>query len=504
MKIIYALFRSSILERLHTCLSEEVDLNPVYVIGDCDNINNVDFKKTIFHSIKDSRNGIPTKEYKFKYKSNSDDDFHKYISIYENIAISMMGRQSENQWSFSYVERVNHFHYLCNFWYEVVKDKNPDVALFRVIPHFASEYVLFYVCKYLKIKVICEIGTGPFGYGYLVGDIEDQGLISSKDNAIQKIDFVEKFIKENLNSYSVALPKYMLDNFKHQSISSSYKYLMFSIVKDVIRVIWYKNKKISETIKRIFHPVYDKKSQQDILSFSLHKLRARQEAKKNKKIYYSICKNLHELPKKYVFFAPNYQPERSNMPDAGEFHDMLKILDILSATVPKDCVVVYKEHPMVFNYPGKIFFRGHLFRNIEYYDRAQQYSNVVFLKPEEDTFNLISNAISVVTATGTIAVQSSIRGTPSVVFGNNWITGCDAIYKYTSRLELKHYFNELNNSLYNNANNVEIWRMYLKDIYLNGFPEPGLLNVDKDFEIKNSGYIEAILKELYKLDEMSK
>ena len=46
--------------------------------------------------------------------------------------------------------------------------------------------------------------------------------------------------------------------------------------------------------------------------------------------------------------------------------------------------------------------------------------------------------------------------------------------------------------------------MYLKDIYLNGFPEPGLLNVDKDFEIKNSGYIEAILKELYKLDEMSK
>lgn len=126
------------------------------------------------------------------------------------------------------------------------------------------------------------------------------------------------------------------------------------------------------------------------------------------------------------------------------------------------------------------------------------------MKPEEDAFNLISNAISVVTATGTIAVQSSIRGTPSVVFGNNWITGCDAIYKYTSRLELKQYFNELNNSLYNNANNVEIWRIYLKNIYLSGFPDPELLNIDKDFEIKNSGYVEAILKELYKLEEMSK
>jgi hypothetical protein len=494
MRIIYALFRSNILNKLHECLSSNLVLTPIYVIGDSDKITHKDFDKTIFHSIKESRNGNPPGDYIYKYQTYIDDKFYKFMSKYYEMAISMMGRQSENEWSFSYSERKNHFYYLCNYWYNVIINLKPDFVLFRVVPHFASEYIFFQVCKFHNINPVTIIST-PFDYSYLTDDLDTQDIIKGDYNICMS-NYVNDYIESNLGSYVKAEPKYMVDNYNHQNEASKLSYFFYSLIKDFVRIIAFKNKYISETIKKSKRPVYKKNSQQTIFSFMLHKLIARINIYKNKHIYKSICSDTKTLPKKYILFAPNYQPERSTMPDAGEFHDTLKILDILSATVPPSYKIIYKEHPMIFNYPGKIFFRGHLFRGEDYYKRAKDYDNVIFSDFNSEMFRLVDNSTAVVSATGTVLFQSSIRGKPVISFGRNWLSSCELVYNYNNRSDLYDYFKNIDSVIDNKITTIDKWKKCIQTICENGFKTPNLLEPSQSFYNDNKQFIDIIVKQI--------
>lgn len=494
MKIIYALFRSEITTQLHKYLTKKIKLNPVYVLGDRGNISQKAFHKTIFHSIKDSRNGIPPKNYNHKYQSFVDDKFYKFMSKYSEMAISMMGRQSEDEWSFSYSERKNFFYYLCNYWYGVILNFQPDCILFRVVPHFASEYILFQVCKFHNVTPITVIST-PFNYSYLTNDLDKQKILLKNLNNYPS-NFVENYINSNLTTYQKAIPKYMIENLQHQKEAEKLTFLIFSLVKDFLRIIFYKNKYTTETIKKPKIPVFFKRSQQTFTSLMLHKLKVRYNIYKNKKIYENLCSDLNDLPDNFILFSPNYQPERSTMPDAGEFHDVLQNLDILSSTVPSSFKIIYKEHPMIFNYPGKVFFRGHLFRGKEYYLRAKSYENVIFVNQNADIFRLIDQSKAVVSPTGTIIFQSSIRGKPVISFGNNWLSTCSCVYNYINREDLQLFFKKVESNSINNSKNIEKWTKHIDTICKYGFKSPNLLDSQEKFYTKNYQFINSVVETL--------
>jgi hypothetical protein len=498
MKVIYVQFRSVVLNHLHSYLSKSIELEPVYVLGDKIFLTHPDFLYTPCQSIKDARNGVPHNVYRNNIQAYSDDIFFSEMDNVKEMALSMMGRQSEDEWTFSYPERVRHFRFLCNYWRVVLTDKKPDIAIFRVIPHFASEYILFNVCKFLNIRTITYTTCGPFNYAYTITDINNQsdaftsnydlGMVSNKS-----LQYINSFIDTCSRHGGNEIPKYLRDDIKSQIKSESIFGVILRIFKDLITILLYINQSSAETIKKNTFPIYSSKSEQTMRSLKIHQWRARRQIKENKKTYLSMCSD--EQLGNYVLFAPNYQPEASTMPDAGKYHDILEIIDILSSTLPDGWSIVYKEHPVIFNYPSDTFFRGHLFRSGDFYNRIIQYGAKI-IDYRSDIFKLIDEAKVVATAAGTIAVQASIRGRNTITFGDNWYSSFSQIYKYSNRNNLKIYFNNIDDKW---QDTHDSWRKYLASIHDQGFPSPDLLDPSQTYEIfvkNNKGYLMTVKKEI--------
>ena len=197
-----------------------------------------------------------------------------------------------------------------------------------------------------------------------------------------------------------------------------------------------KNSSVTANIKINRFPLYDSRSWLTEAKFRIHKWQARKEISKLEKLYQQLA-NKPNLKENYVFFAPNYQPERTTLPDAGNYGDLLFLVDTLSHCLPKDWQIIYKEHPTVFYKPGVTFFRGHLYRSPEFYERLNSYKNVVLAPTDFDSFKLIDNARAAATATGTVAYEASIRGVPAIMFGQSWACGSQSIFSVNSRSELK-------------------------------------------------------------------
>ena len=72
--------------------------------------------------------------------------------------------------------------------------------------------------------------------------------------------------------------------------------------------------------------------------------------RQSKKYYKSICIEFSKVKnKKYIFFTPSFQPERSTNPDGNIYYEHYYALSMLSQYLPKDHIILYKEHPKSFD-----------------------------------------------------------------------------------------------------------------------------------------------------------
>ena len=511
MRVIYSAFDGKMLSEIQRYINVYVDVKPVYILSDNAEQINVEYSSALVHSIRNSRCGIPHEKYSKCLVGVDDDGLFSFMLQYRDMALSMMGRQAETGWDFSYTERDHLFTYLISYWAMVIADTRPNVLISRNIPHFASEFILFRVCEYYGVPCVTKEDVDSLNLSYLIVGLNDRspyiGLnnLSENKESLNKYHsgLIDNFIDKNRANYSIAKPKYYIEVMGMVGRVRTKKYLLQRLLKDVVVSVLYIGKRPSVTIKRTRRPVYDTRSMQTYLSLKLHQWKVGWMINKNEKLYDSLA-SAGKPDQPYVLLAVNYQPERTTMPDAGEFHDIVRLVDAISGSLPDGWLLLYKEHPSVFTYPGvfyrghPLFYRGHLFRGEEYYRTLSKYSNLRFVDYRADIFDLIDSSEAVCSATGTVAYQANLRGKKAIIFGENWFSECKAVYKYRSHKELKEFF------LSENLCSDEIdkhWRGHLHTVCSIGFKTPELLKSDPDFVENNREYLKALAELLVSINQ---
>ena len=210
--------------------------------------------------------------------------------------------------------------------------------------------------------------------------------------------------------------------------------------------------------------------------------------RKNYNYYNLICNENNLNGKTYIYF-PALSARNYRQFNLGVYQNIF-IIDLLYSVVPKNWTIVYKEHPNSFSEMDK----GALERNKNFYQTLRKYKNLIILKSETSSIELIDNSKCVVTAGGTAGWEASIRGKPSIVFGNVWYSGCDSIFAVSSREELKISIDKINSGYLPDINDLT---RYAQAIYLS----TRKLNLSSSNQKKNKNYISNMDSELEKIAE---
>lgn len=480
-RVLYSGFSAQTLNQIHFDLKQQINLTPCYALTSKTKELSQDFDDAIKHEIFDSRNGIFPSEISLNLSEPTTDAAEAFFKTFKNRALAMMGRQSESGWEFSFSEREHFFEILTCYWSKALRNIPVDFAISRNVPHFASEYILAKICELKKIPFIQYESIWALKRSYFFRDFESR-CPSVEYDTLSEMDAyttINTILNQNSGQYSAAKPDYLVEKEKQEIRAKAPTYLAkdamrlpLHFLRDVYRSTIRKKVITEVNIKKNQSPINKLESMQTPFSLAVHKRNARKLIDKNKKIYGSMVKS-STVNEPYILFAPNYQPERTTMPDGGEFYDMLKVLRILSSALPSGWKIVYKEHPTIFRWPSNVFLRGHLFRNQEFYNTLSLFESVVCVGAHSNTFELVDKSEAVCSVTGTICFQASVRGIKSVVFGSTWFDDCDLVHKFTDISELRSFL--LSNN-YPIRNPVDAWQEYLNRCWSRSFPTDDLLN----------------------------
>lgn len=90
----------------------------------------------------------------------------------------------------------------------------------------------------------------------------------------------------------------------------------------------------------------------------------------------------------------------------GYYYDQIHVVRLLAQYLPEDVTLYVKPHP-----------RPNLLTGTNFYDQIRMIPNVKLLSSKTSTYQLIDNALAVVSLTGTALTESLIRGIPVIMFG---------------------------------------------------------------------------------------
>lgn len=126
-----------------------------------------------------------------------------------------------------------------------------------------------------------------------------------------------------------------------------------------------------------------------------------------------------ENVKCYSVFALHYEPERTSIPEGLPIYSMGDAIVQARAILPMDQALVVKEH---YSQTSSAM-RGTTGRSPLLYDLIQTLPNTFFASTATRLSDLVVDAQSVFTLTGTVAIEAVLRGTPVYFFGSPWWEG---------------------------------------------------------------------------------
>lgn len=150
-----------------------------------------------------------------------------------------------------------------------------------------------------------------------------------------------------------------------------------------------------------------------------------------------IKKNFNEPT---FLIAANFQPEATSFPEGWNFSNHIDIV-IYLRKLGVEGAIFYKEHPETFSYiiAGEYTAAG-TFRSKEYYKQLEDLG-CVFLKNDIDlSVDVKSNDWYIpITISGSIALERSLFGFPTIVAGRPWFEDIPGIISLTKITSLKRF-----------------------------------------------------------------
>lgn len=387
------------------------------------------------------------------------------------MALKMMDRM--DPWSsFHYHERVDLFRSMCRYWTGVLDLLKPDLILFALPPHNASDYVLYGLAHSRGIVVVFFGYTGIPGYIYPANRIEDpppflsryQSLLSSDLNAGKELPvIIEEHIRTLSGQYAEAIPPFLKDQLAQPDLKSVLrKVAKFFYIHRYPIYLW---KRSPVPYKQRFRVIGE--SRMGPIEHRLYGYVAKLKLRRLWREYHRWAV-VPDLDVPFIYVALHYQPELTTCPQGGAFADQRDVIDVLSSTIPEGWYLYVKEHPGQFS--AKAI--GEMGRDPRYYFDIGSYRNVRLVPVAYDPFLLIDAAKAVATVTGTVGWEAIIRGTPALVFGYAWYRYCEGAFYVPSHELCKSAIEVIRSGYRVDNDRVRLWLRAIEDSCVKAYLTP--------------------------------
>ncbi len=326
-------------------------------------------------------------------------------------------------WNVSVIDRKQFFYDILLYWYGIIKSRSIDVVYMHEIAHMGIDTVLFHLLKYLNIPVVNLIPTTRTDLAMLSEDYRNlpelpmNYLKNKTHREIQEtidVDILEDALSESNDLKYLRTLKVKDSSSNIFSIASLR--LLLSLFKNLVN-----SKKTSLSEFGFYGPITYRylswvNLQKRVSDYFLYKY------------YLSLTKSyIREC--KYIYFPLPVQPERTSLPMAGVFNNVILAIDILSKSLPDGWVLYVKEHPslyLLYRYDNKQF------RDKEFYERISKMKNVKLLDSSVSSEVLIENSKAVAVLTSSTGWEALHKGIPCLVFGHPWYVKCHSCYAIDS------------------------------------------------------------------------
>lgn len=413
-------------------LQREHSWDPVYWISHPDLAPDISaaFPESTFHSKWDARRNIPPDGEGKRDTPPLDKDILEQFRPYRFTILRLMTRMDPGH-AYSYDEMVRSYHKLLRYWLYTIEKYSIDGVVFSRIPHGVDGYVIYAICREKGIptpmfKPVHAIPKMSLSQDTVQGTNRQLEHLCSEKLQELDPDKVSNPSKKSLERLvgEYEKPQYMTDENKHPYLSKIKNFSNYpSYLKKITGKAGTHDKVRSKTIESSEMSLMRK-----ILQRQIAKIKKRQLRKS-----YNNISLQPDLSSPYIYVPLHYQPERTTVPDGHVFGNQLLMIDLLSKTIPKDWMLFVKEHPSQFSSDSK----GERGRHTYDYKDINTLDNTVLVDIESDSFELIDNAETTATVTGTAGWESVVRGKPCIIFGNAWYRPCPGVHYVTTKKEVK-------------------------------------------------------------------
>jgi hypothetical protein len=435
-------------------------VNIEFLITDAD-----DLKLSEIKDLYDIKNIITRAQFhEFTVQEKSDMDY----KTIENFKASQLDSE-HYQDRFSNDTNLKQYHYFnaLSFWINVFTKNNISAVVLDGLMHGAN---------YDSLALDVAKAHGVSGYV-----IENHMVRHTKDGMMAIRSVLDYNLKERI---SLDLCKLDLKSIDIEN------YLFYS---DKVSIVLKKQRKSIRDLVKFFLPLYTsvivhmlvyiiRRKPIQAHGLNSHPTKVLKNifyVRKMRKFYDSISVEL-DTSKKYVFYAPHFDPEASIMSRA-RFSSQLSIIKQLSQSLPKGWVLYVKEHPDQFKLhgPGWWYFLTsiHKYRTKDFYKELLRFDNVNLLKCKIKSQDIINSAEAISTINGTIASEALTYNKPLILFGHQSTPFglCDNVFKITSSKQCQEAMNLIEGGFipdYSDFNEIvdnylfELKRSSLNDIQL--------------------------------------
>lgn len=416
----------------------------------------------------------------------------------ERIILKMMDRLEVRK-RLTYQERLEMYYFYLHYWNHIIETKKINLFLSANVPHEIFDYAIYELCKLKKIPVI---------FLHHQSQIEDTALIMHnwKDNstALQKryqelkkiyqgqsedkVKLGERFAKhyrDQLSDSDKAVPFYMRSDFQRLKVNLLLIYfrLVFQTVKK-----FFLQKSAATIIIKIINPFKWLMAFYHVLRSFYLMLAAsfsRFLTDSYHQIYYWRLSQKPRLDRPYIYVPLQYQPELSTSPLADVYVDQDLIIQMLSRHLPANTFLYVKEHPKQTSFC----------RRLDFYQEMLKLKNVVFVRKDVNSFDLIKNAVAVATATGTPGWEALFRGIPVLMFGSYIYQYADGVFKIQSNEDCQKALSQIiTKRAKPSRKNMKIYLKALEDVSFPAVVDPDYVQVTKLSSQKNIANIsQAVL-----------
>jgi len=362
---------------------------------------------TVFHDHNDAWNGVPAAALSGEHFTPPARELIEQFHTLETRILTMMNKRFD----WMCVDERRHLYYqMLAYWQYVLEKYRPDVLIFSYIPHTVYDFIVYELALRRNIKTITFNDTW----------IGERSLVYT--NFWQGSDALRARLAEN-KTKNITLEDLPADMQEYYRIQTKPERDATPISIKEWRKRYSLFRRMAEKAKMVAAAVKD---------FTIFEKGARfilKQFKSNLKKEYERLQVAPDFAQPFVYVPLQYQPECSTSSLGGVFADQILMVEMLSATLPKNWKIYVKEHPKQWLPRGLNYFSS---RYEGYYRRLAKLPNVCIIPLATNTFLLIQKAKAVATVTGTPGWEALVRGVPALTFGYPWYRDVPGLFQVDS------------------------------------------------------------------------